>query len=77
MKAGLHPSYHMATVVCSCGAQYQVGSTRESMRVDVCARCHPFWTGTGQRIVDQGRVEKFRQRQAKAKELQAAKSKGK
>lgn len=62
MKAGLHPAYQTAQVVCGCGATYEVGSTRTQLRVDVCARCHPFYTG-GQRIVDTaGRVERFRRK---------------
>jgi large subunit ribosomal protein L31 len=66
MKPGIHPAYQQATVVCACGATYQVGSTRSSMHVEVCSRCHPFWTGSGQRIVDVGRVERFRQKYARA-----------
>lgn len=63
MKAGLHPAYQTAQVVCACGATYEVGSTREKLRVDVCARCHPFFTGSGSRIVDTaGRVERFRRK---------------
>lgn len=62
MRAGVHPAYQTAKVVCGCGATYEVGSTREQLRVDVCARCHPFYTG-GQRIVDTaGRVERFRRK---------------
>jgi large subunit ribosomal protein L31 len=63
MKAGIHPAYHLAKVVCACGAEYEVGSTRPSMRVEVCARCHPVYTGGGHRVVDTGgRVERFRKR---------------
>jgi large subunit ribosomal protein L31 len=60
MKAGIHPEYHRTRVTCACGATYEVGSTRANIRVDICARCHPFYTGK-QRIVDTGgRVERFR-----------------
>ena len=66
MKEGIHPAYHEANITCACGATYHIGSTRQSIRVDVCARCHPFYTGQ-QRIVDTGgRVERFRRRLAKA-----------
>ena len=62
MKSGIHPKYVQATVTCACGNTFTVGSTRESMRVDICSKCHPFYTGT-QRIVDTaGRVERFRRR---------------
>jgi len=62
MKPGIHPEYKRTTVTCACGAVYEVGSTRENLRVDVCAQCHPFYTGT-QRIVETGgRVERFRRK---------------
>lgn len=62
MKTGIHPKYYQATITCACGNTFTVGSTRENMRVDICSKCHPFYTGT-QRIVDTaGRVERFRRR---------------
>lgn len=62
MKAGIHPEYVESTVTCSCGNTFKTRSTSPSMRVDVCNKCHPFYTGT-QRIVDAtGQVERFRKR---------------
>jgi large subunit ribosomal protein L31 len=63
MKAGIHPKYHQATVVCgTCGTTFQIGSTRPDLRVDVCSNCHPFYTGK-QTIVDTaGQVERFQKR---------------
>lgn len=62
MKSGIHPKYVDATVTCACGNTFTVGSTKQSMRVDVCSKCHPFYTGQ-QRILDTaGRVERFRKR---------------
>ena len=62
MKAEIHPQYFNATVTCSCGNVFQTGATRPTMRVEVCGRCHPFYTGE-QRIVDtQGRIERFSRR---------------
>jgi len=62
MKAGIHPNYMEATVTCACGNTFTVGSTKPQLRVDVCSRCHPFFTGQ-QRILDTaGRVERFRRR---------------
>ena len=62
MKSAIHPEYKTATVHCACGNTFTVGSTKDSLRVDVCAKCHPFYTGT-QRILDTaGRVERFRRR---------------
>jgi len=62
MKTGIHPKYYEATITCGCGNTITVGSTKPSMRVDVCSKCHPFFTGQ-QRILDTaGRVERFRRR---------------
>jgi large subunit ribosomal protein L31 len=62
MKAEIHPQYFNATVTCSCGSVFQTGATKPTLRVEVCGRCHPFYTGE-QRIVDtQGRIERMRRR---------------
>ena len=62
MKTDIHPEYQAATITCSCGNSWETRSTKPSMSVDVCAACHPFFTGE-QRIVDTaGRVERFRRR---------------
>ena len=60
MKTDIHPSYHqMASVTCSCGNTFLAGSTKESLRVELCSKCHPFFTGE-QKIVDtEGRVERL------------------
>lgn len=63
MKSGIHPTYYPeAKVSCTCGYEWTIGSTKESLRVEICSQCHPFWTGE-QRIVDtEGRVERLRRR---------------
>lgn len=63
MKEKIHPKYFdNASVVCACGNTFTVGSTRPALRVDVCSKCHPFFTGE-QRIVDTaGQVERFMKR---------------
>lgn len=62
MKTKIHPQYVEATVHCICGNTFQVGSTKPMLRVEVCSRCHPFFTGE-QRIMDRGgRVERFKRR---------------
>ncbi|GBD14993.1 50S ribosomal protein L31 [bacterium HR25] len=62
MKQGIHPQYVEATVVCSCGNTWKTRATKPVLRIEVCSRCHPFFTGE-QRIVDTaGRVERFRRR---------------
>jgi len=63
MKAGIHPEYNEVAVTCSCGNSFTTRSTMtKALHVEVCAACHPFYTGK-QKIVDTaGRVEKFRQK---------------
>ncbi len=64
MKEGIHPQYQAVTVSCACGNRFETRSTREAVSVDVCAMCHPFFTGK-QRLVDtQGRVDRFRRKYA-------------
>ena len=62
MKQGIHPDYKKTTITCACGAVYETGSSKENLHVEICAKCHPFYTGK-QKLVDTGgRVEKFRKR---------------
>ena len=64
MKADIHPAYNELEVTCSCGATFTTRSTlgKDNLHIDVCASCHPFFTGK-QKIVDTaGRVDKFRQK---------------
>ena len=68
MKHNIHPTYHPeAKIVCACGNTIVVGSTAPEMRVEICAACHPFYTGQEKLVDTQGRVEKFRARAAQAK----------
>lgn len=66
MKKDIHPKYFPnAKVVCACGNTFTVGATKEFIEVEICSKCHPFYTGK-EKIVDAlGRVEKFRKRLAK------------
>ncbi|MBI1885807.1 MAG: 50S ribosomal protein L31 [Chloroflexi bacterium] len=62
MKSEIHPEYVDATVACACGNTWQTRATKPMLRIEVCSRCHPFFTGE-QRIVDTaGRVERFKRR---------------
>lgn len=62
LKEKIHPNYEKTTITCACGAVYHVGSTKKAIKVDICAKCHPFFTGV-QKIMDtSGRVERFRQK---------------
>jgi large subunit ribosomal protein L31 len=67
MKAEIHPTYHpSATVTCGCGTTFVVGGTQESYNVEICSKCHPYFTGEQKLIDTAGRVERFRSRQAAA-----------
>ncbi|MBC7237345.1 MAG: 50S ribosomal protein L31 [Chloroflexi bacterium] len=72
MKKDIHPRYYPeATVTCACGNSWKVGATQESLTTDVCSRCHPFFTGQMQRIVDRGgQVERFTKRMEEAQRMQ-------
>ena len=68
MKAEIHPEYAEITVSCSCGHSFQTRSTAgRDIHVDICSKCHPFFTGQQKMIDTAGRVEKFRQKYAKSK----------
>ena len=62
MREGIHPVYPPATVACACGNTFVTRSTRGDFQVDVCAACHPFYTGTQKLIDAAGRVDRFRKR---------------
>lgn len=73
MKEGIHPAYNETVVICACGEKFTTRSTRQQIQVDICSKCHPFFTGK-QKIVDaEGRVEKFKRKYAKAEAAQTKK----
>ncbi|MBR2454019.1 MAG: 50S ribosomal protein L31 [Clostridia bacterium] len=62
MKNGIHPEYKEAKIICACGNVIETRSTKGDLRVDICSKCHPFFTGK-QKFVDAGgRVDKFNKR---------------
>ncbi|PWM65875.1 MAG: 50S ribosomal protein L31 [Clostridiales bacterium] len=62
MQQGIHPNYVEATVKCACGETFKTRSTKPELRVDICSKCHPFFTGK-QKFVDAGgRVDKFKKK---------------
>ena len=62
MKDAIHPNYGETSVRCACGNQFQTRSTKKEIRVDICSKCHPFFTGK-QKLVDTGgRVDRFKKR---------------
>lgn len=62
MKQGIHPVYYQVTVTCACGATFVTGSTKDAMKVEICSKCHPFYTGTQKLIDSARRVEKFKKK---------------
>jgi large subunit ribosomal protein L31 len=63
MKQGIHPKYQQAKVVCgSCHTEFEVGSTQQSLHVDICSNCHPFFTGKQMMVDTAGQVERFQKR---------------
>jgi large subunit ribosomal protein L31 len=65
MKKGIHPKYETHTVTCVCGASYLMSSTKEIGKLEICAGCHPFFTGKQKYLDTAGRVDKFQQRYKK------------
>lgn len=64
MKKDIHPKYnHKVLVTCSCGNTFETGSTVESIRIEICSKCHPFWTGEKRYVDIEGRVDKFKKKQ--------------
>jgi large subunit ribosomal protein L31 len=75
MKTAIHPPYHSITVTCACGNSFQTGSTvAGDTRVEICAQCHPLYTGKSKLIDTAGRVDKFNARQKRAADHLAAAS---
>ncbi len=64
MKEKVHPKYEEATIHCACGEVIKTRSTKPSIQVDICSKCHPFFTGTQKLVDSAGRIEKFSKRYA-------------
>lgn len=73
MKPKIHPAYHAAVIHCVCGADLETGSTVKEITVEICAHCHPFYTGKKKVIDTTGRVDRFKKMAEKATTIQAAK----
>ena len=62
MREGIHPNYEATTIKCACGATFEARSTKKDIKVEICSKCHPFFTGK-QKLVDAGgRVDKFKKK---------------
>lgn len=62
MKSEIHPNYKTTTVTCACGNTFETGSVKESIRVEVCSECHPFYTGKQKFLDAGGRVDRFKKK---------------
>ena len=62
MKAGIHPDYVETTITCVCGEVVHTRSTRTQIRVEVCSKCHPFFTGKQKLLDTAGRIERFQRK---------------
>lgn len=65
MKEGIHPEMKRTVIHCGCGAELETLSTEENLRVDICSKCHPFFTGEERFIDTEGRVERFQRKYGK------------
>jgi large subunit ribosomal protein L31 len=62
MKKDIHPEYGMTTVRCHCGHEFEAGSTKENISIEICSQCHPFYTGKQKLVDSAGRIERFRRK---------------
>jgi large subunit ribosomal protein L31 len=69
MKNGIHPAYKSVTVACACGETFVTRSTTDDLRLEICAKCHPFFTGKQKLIDSAGRVERFQKRFTKTQDM--------
>ena len=72
MKNDIHPNYIETVVRCACGNEFTTGSTRDNIRVEICSKCHPFFTGKQKLMDTAGRVERFRRKYANFEQNKAA-----
>ena len=64
MRKDIHPKSFKVVAKCACGAEYEIETSKENLRLDICAKCHPFYTGKHKIVDTAGRVEKFNRRYA-------------
>ena len=65
MKNNIHPQYAGTSIRCACGNEIEVGSTKTDIRVEICSKCHPFFTGKQKLVDTAGRIERFRKKYEK------------
>ena len=71
MKPDVHPEYAKTTIQCACGNVIEAGSTKKDIRVEICAKCHPFFTGKQKLVDTAGRIERFRRKYEKFQKQQS------
>ncbi|HAR35167.1 MAG TPA: 50S ribosomal protein L31 [Desulfobacter sp.] len=64
MKKDIHPNYTKTTATCACGATFDISSTRENIKVEICSQCHPFFTGKQKLVDSAGRIDRFKKKYA-------------
>ena len=67
MKSDIHPEYEMTAIACACGAAIQTRSTKKNIHIEICSKCHPFFTGDKKFVDTAGRIERFKKRYKKNK----------
>ncbi|MFC1495902.1 50S ribosomal protein L31 [Candidatus Margulisiibacteriota bacterium] len=67
MKEKIHPKYFNTIATCACGAEYDINSNKETVRIDICSACHPLFTGKQKMLDTEGRVSKFKKKYADVK----------
>jgi large subunit ribosomal protein L31 len=73
MKKGIHPEYKETTIVCACGEVIHTRSTKQNIKIDICSKCHPFFTGKQKLVDSAGRVDRFKKRYEKTQAKKEAK----
>lgn len=73
MKAEIHPKYQQVNVHCACGETWTTGSTRKELRIEICSKCHPFFTGKQKLVDTAGRIDRFQRKYAKTATAKAGK----
>lgn len=76
MKNNIHPEYHRTVIRCACGNEIPTGSTKKEIRVEICSKCHPFYTGKQKLVDSAGRIERFLKKYEKYQTDPSSKSKG-
>ncbi|MGA2325592.1 MAG: 50S ribosomal protein L31 [Bryobacteraceae bacterium] len=70
MKAGIHPAYNELNIICACGSTFRTRSTHKGdIRVEICSKCHPFFTGRQKLVDTAGRIDRFQKKYQKTQDM--------